>query len=697
MEWDIDGLIDCVLKENEVFTCRDGDIEPLLIAAKGRERLRIIREEYAKRIKIDKEVHLAGTYPTVCFYKQFEKIHFGGNWKAACERFLPYRNTLYIDGGNHFSVNFERVLRDGISGLLSEIGEAVPKSEEQREFLAELEYAAEAIIAWAEAHGDALRRAAKETDLDERRQELIRMAHLCERVPRFPAENFREAIQSYCFIFILAPDGLGCLDRYLYPYYRADIEKGILTREEALLLIKELFIKIFARYGKDEARSGDHHGVLAGYTEDGKCAHNDCTSLILQALTELPIWRPQFSYRVTAKTSPEALFEAVEANCKRPDVVMFLNDDVIVKGLCHLGVIYDDAVNYSSSGCNETILTGCSQMGALEGHVNLMHSLERMLSEPAALLKFADFDAFYQSYERYLREDLHTVFDYAYLRDKTSAEGGPWILHSLLTDGCISSMNSIIRGGARYNFCTFCLTGLINLADSMSVIRQTIFEEGRFTLREISHFLSENWQGYETERAYILNHCRYFGNDDDSVDLLINKIAASVNCYAAEHTPYRGGRYLFGTLTGYELAHIVFGGALGASVDGRYAQEPLSASIAPYSGTDRRGLTAFLKSAAKIDGDLIQSSVVVNLKMDRRLVDSKEKRERLAAALRTYFDLGGIQLQINYLSAGELLEAQCNPEKYSDLRVRITGFSGFFTALDKELQNEVVKRYLYNG
>ena len=126
-----------------------------------------------------------------------------------------------------------------------------------------------------------------------------------------------------------------------------------------------------------------------------------------------------------------------------------------------------------------------------------------------------------------------------------------------------------MRGGAKYNFCTWCLTGLINLADSLSIIRRMVFEEGRYSLKELNDFLEANWRGYEEQRDYILNNGRYFGNDDDYVDLLVNKICASVKQFAERYTPYRGGRYLFGTLTGYELAHIVFGGNSGASVDGR--------------------------------------------------------------------------------------------------------------------------------
>ena len=686
-------LADRVLKENGIFHCKDGYISEMLMSAKESERLRIIKEEYAKIIEIDEESLLAGQYPTVLFSER-RKIDITPVKKPIPEEY----ENFFMRAGHHLSVDFEYIIKNGISGLLTQIDEKreTVTNEDEKEFLDDLSYAAQAIIAWTQACAEALRKAAEKATTEKRREELLRMASVCQRVPELPSTSFREAIQSYFFAFILFPDGLGRLDQYLYPYYLADVEKGILTRKEALDLIEELFIKIFGCLGKDAERSAENHGVIAGYTPDGECGHNECTSLILETVMELPTWRPQVSYRVTKKTTAEQMMEVLEANIRRPDLVMFLNDDPIVNGLMSVGVDYADAVNYSSSGCNETVLTGCSQMGALEGHVNMMRSLENMLKDTSLLEKLHDFDEFYKAYESYLHKDLDSIFRLSVEVDSRTAQR-LWPVKSLFTTGCIDSATPITRGGAKYNFCTWCLTGIVNLADSLSIIRQMVFDEKRFTLTELSRFLEANWEGYEGQRSYILNNGRYFGNDDDYVDLLINKIGESVNEFAKEYTPYRGGRYLFGTLTGYELAHLYLGKESGASLDGRYAGDPFAASVATFPGADKNGMTAYLKSAAKIDETLIQSSVVVNLKMDKALADTEEKRKRLVAVLRTYFELGGIHLQINYLSADELIKAQQNPEHYQNLRVRVTGFSGFFTSFDKDLQDEIVNRFLHTN
>ena len=696
----LEKIADRALKGNGAYRLEDVFLRERFEALEANERPDFIRKEYAKLIDIDEESLLAGDHP-VCSVPFLDPPKRADAAKAR-ETFLgkgvfeSYMNELFMFGGNHLTADFDCVLKSGISGIMVKIEEAQRATidEDKKAFLDNLYRMAQAVISWVLAYVDAIRVAAEAASSAERREELTRMADICERVPNLPATSFREAIQSYYFTFILMPDGLGCIDRYLYPYYISDLKAGKITRKEALDLTEELFLKIFCRLGKDEIRSGNNHGVVGGYTPGGECGHNEYTSVVLEAITEIPVWRPQISYRVTAKTTMEQLREAVEAQYKRPDLVMLLNDDVIIKGLIEAGVAYEDAVGYSATGCNETVLTGCSQPGALQGLINTMHSLEHLLKDVDKLEAIQDFEAFYKVFEEYLKRDLDIVFKASFDKDAMEAEK-PRLMCSLLTEGCISSASSISRGGAKYNFCTWSLTGLVNLADSLSILRQTVFEEKRFTLKEISRFLEKNWVGYEKQRAYILNKGRYFGNDYDDTDMLINKVSLSINRFAESYTPYRGGRYLFGTLTGYEVSHVIFGKNTSASIDGRYAGEPLCASITAFPGADRNGVTAYLKSAAKIDGNLIKSSTVVNLSLDRAVADSEEKRERLTALLHAYFKQGGIQLQINYLSADELIKAQKEPEKHRELRVRVTGFSGFFTSFDKDLQNEIICRRLH--
>ena len=697
----VENIIKFVTDGNRVQYTDEQAIGEKLLQTAESEKLAMIEAEYTKAISMDADSLLAGTKPTVKFWERRPMAHADFSQRLA-DVFNKYTDEQLsgqlLFAGNHCSANFESVVKHGMQRWLQQIEDTqkTVTDPHQREYLEDLYFACKAIITWTKAHGKAARLAAEQAATPERRAELLEIAEICENVPEKPAKTFREAIQSYFFAYNLFPDGLGRIDQYLYPCYQADLDAGRITPEQALHLIEEMFVKMFSYGAKTYYNwSGSNHGVVAGYTPEGECGHNAVTAIVLQAIMEVPTWRPQISYRVTAKTTDEQFRQAVEANLKKPDLIMFLNDDVVVANLVREGVAYEDAVNYSVSGCNETILTGCSQVGALEGHYNALYSMERLLQDTEALANIDSFDRFYRVWEQRFEKDFQVVRELSYDRDAATARN-PEILQSLFTEGCITSATPVTEGGAKYNFCTWCLTALVNLADCLSIIRQTVFEEKRYTLAQLGEFLRADWNGYEKERAYIKNHCRFFGNDDDSVDALVNQITASVNRMAEDWVPYRGGKFLFGTLTGYEIAHVEMGKLSGASLDGRYATDPFAASVDCSPGTGKNGVTAYLKSAAKLKGEYLASSVVVNLKLSRTMVNTEDKKNLLAHLFRAYFQLGGVHLQVNYLSAEELRKAQENPDQYCNLRVRVTGFSGFFTAFDKKLQDEIINRTQYS-
>ena len=602
---------------------------------------------------------------------------------------------------DHVVPDWDSLMRLGFSGIRKRAGEYRAARENkcgltarERDFFDAIDLEYSAIIAFLDRlykHASAQKHEKAKTVAD-------CLMQLRDGAPT----NIYEAMQLIFLYFMISESvdhfqvrslGNG-LDFTLYPFYKNDLEKGIINEQDAFELIENLFINIFARLGKRKEKSGDNHGVVAGYTKSGECGHNACTSLILKAVTDLPIWRPQISYRYTKRTTREQFLEAIKANLKRPDLVMFLNDDVVIENLDRLGVPFEDAIAYSVSGCNETVLTGCSQMGSIEGHINLMYSFERLMCDGDRLEKTTCFEELYTALEEKLKEDIATVIRYSHVRDEHISHDPSW-MESLFTSGCIESATPISMGGAKYNACTWCLTGIVNLADSLSAIRQVVFEDKLLTLGELAQAIASNWDGYEHVRSYILSKCNFFGNDDNGADLLVNRISETVCKISSEHTPYRGGEYIFGTLTGYEISHVVFGKSSMASPDGRRRGEAFAASVCSTAETAKKGVTAYLKSASKIDGRYLASSVVVNLTLDLSGLEEEKREELLLSLLTSYFSMGGVHLQINYLSAETLVDAKLHPEKYRSLRVRVTGFSGFFVTFEEKLQNEIINRSLY--
>ena len=660
-----------------------------------------IRAYFNRRaIRIGERELLAGT---ICLTDatEFKETATGPNTPAPGP--APWQNIegkelLWAWAGNHGTADFEHIIQYGFQDYKNRILKCLEDGD--NEYLQALLMVCDAVADLSRRYSEECLRLAKaETDV-QRRDELLKLAEACKKVPEHPAQNFYEAIQSYWFSFYLFGDGVGRADQYLCPYYKKDIESGRITKEEALELVECFYIKIFEVRGSDRPRSADNHLTVSGTLPDGEGGYNEMTELFLTTLGELKLWRPQITFRWYPSLPDEDFRKAVRVHTKRYDRLMFINDEVMIRGLRGLGVDHKDAVNYSLSGCNEVIVTGKSHMGSVEGFLNLLKPLEILLGleenqsfaricNNDDLARISRYGEFFDLFKRQLELDVGIIFDLSYLVDRERAKTTN-LLQSLPIEGCIENRKSYSGGGAKYNFCNWCAIGLINLVDSLSVIRQFVFEEKIMTLPHLVKVLKCNWDSFENLRLQILNGGRFFGNDDDFADEIAIEVVNVLHDLAGKRTPFRGGAYNFGTLAGIENMHVNFGKTTGATPDGRHAGDSFEASIG--ASKDKNGVLATLKSVAKIDFTKLPCSVVVNIKLDKSIGTGEENINRIAALITTFFKLGGVHLQINFLSSEDLRRAQQKPEEYAHLRVRVTGYSGFFTQLDEALQNEIIAR-----
>jgi pyruvate-formate lyase len=185
-----------------------------------------------------------------------------------------------------------------------------------------------------------------------------------------------------------------------------------------------------------------------------------------------------------------------------------------------------------------------------------------------------------------------------------------------------------------------------------------------------------------------------YGNDDDYVDDIFNDLSFWLQFETSEvKNPF--GAKLYPGRTG-AVIHVIFGKRVGALPDGRKAGEPLADGfLSPGQGRDVKGPTAMLNSASKINHTDNAKSALLNMKFDRKTLDSREKLEKFLSLLETYFDRGGFHIQFNILDRNTLLEAQKHPAEYKNLMVRVAGFSAYFVSLAPELQNEILSRTEY--
>ncbi len=647
-------------------------------------------------IELRKDEYLCDRYrfngmwsvPT-CYYRSIFGER-GRYWNTLSAYSSERKQNVFYWGWTHVALDYGYLLENGFEAYYKRIEDSKrmhAEDSEKVEFLEGMRLCLDGIAARYDAYRAYLTESAEKESNSDRKAAMLRLADSFTRIPKGKAESFFDAVQLTWIGFLLAPDSLGRIDQYLYPYYKNDIEKGVITEELAFELVEELFIKVHENQSDNTGLdiSGHNHLVVGGYTENGEDGFNEFSKVVFEAIAELPTYRPQASFRYTSKTTPETMRYITEMN-KRSQLIVFVNDEPRIKGMVECGIAYEDAVNYTVIGCNEWAIAGKSKIDL--AHVNLVHSIEETVYENNAP---ESYDEFYKLYERELEKDFRLIID-EYTNYACAQEDENNILTSIFHDDCIENARSMSRGGTKYYGLTVSFNSISNVADSLSVIKQFIYDEKRFTFSELLSALKANWQGYEDMRTVILKEGHFFGNDDDYADSIACDIVNSA--YAIKEkmeNPYIKN-LIIGSFVGATHPNIILGKKTRATPDGRYDGEEFTMGISQSQGKDKNGITALLKSIAKLDYSKFCGCIVSNLKMDKTMADTPEKLDRLASAYHAFLMLGGMQLQINYLSTEELRKAQRTPEKYSNLMVRVTGYSGYFTRFNEDLQNDIIKR-----
>lgn len=602
---------------------------------------------------------------------------------------------------DHIALDFDTLLRRGLDSILEEIGKrerAVDLSgmdmsdlsplktlEFYRCLRIELEalrrlrdrYIAKAEALAAEAGG-------------QRRQELLRMASALRRVPFKPARSFFEAVQSVHFflsnLFGLYP--LGRPDRYLYPYYKADIENGAVTPEEAQEWIDELCLGLSSRVFP-RAASGF---IVGGTDASGRTVENGLTWQFLTALDHLQTPDPNGALAVGDGTSDEILAYAAEILGRGTTHPAFYNDRVIVESLTEYGCPPEDAVNYIHSTCAEITVAGKSK-----GHTTAVS-----LNLPCFLLETAKkaaedgettFESLYrvylQSVSGALRSRMRDYLDQILNGARNGAD--PMRLCALVS-GCVEKGKGLMEGGPEYCFLLPIFVGFATAVDSLFALRRLVFEEKRLTLAQFCAIAENDFKDNEALRQYIRTRLPHYGNDIPEIDAFAAEFAAELKAMAkAPDMPAR--KYVLPGTFSY-VNHATMGERLGATFDGRHAGASLSDGCCPVQGMDVNGPTALINSLTGWDQHGFLGGMVVNLKFSKSTF-SEEKRGLLVRLVRVFMERGGLELQVNCVDRATLENALVHPENHGDLLVRIGGYSDYYVRLRPALQREILERTEY--
>ncbi|MBO9370006.1 MAG: glycyl radical protein [Chloroflexi bacterium] len=645
-------------------------------------------------------------------------------WKAAYEAGI-FTEFMEQRAPGH-TVLDDKIYRKGMRDFQEDIRRALanldylndPEAYDKQEELKAMLICADALIRFAERHAEkAEELAARESD-PRRRAELRRIAEVCRRVPAYPPRDFWEAVQYYWFVHLGVTTELntwdsfspGRLDQHFYPFYRRGLEDGTLTREQAEELLQCLWIKFNnqpapPKVGVTAAESATYTDFaqinLGGLREDGSDGVNELTYLILDVVEEMRLLQPSASVQVSKK-SPDAFIQRaariIRTGFGQPSV---FNADMVVQELLRQGKSLADARNGGTSGCVETGAFG-KESYILTGYMNLPKILEITLNngvdprtgrriglETGDPRDFASFDELFAAFERQLRYFVDVKVRGNNVIERLYARHMPAPFLSILIDDCIAKGKDYHDGGARYNTTYIQGVGLGSITDALTAIRYHVFDQRTVSMDELLTALRGDFAGYESLRQTLLHRTPKYGNDDDYADGVMRAVFEAYFRAVDGRPNTKGGRYHINLLP--TTVHVYFGSVTGATPDGRKAGMPLSEGISPVQGADRRGPTAVLKSAAKMD-HARTGGTLLNQKFNPSLLKTDEGLDKFVQLIRTYFRLDGHHIQFNVVDAATLRAAQEHPEQYRSLIVRVAGYSDYFCDLTKALQDEIIAR-----
>lgn len=626
----------------------------------------------------------------------------------------------------HLILDHETSIKKGLLNMKKELQVSLERerdklTQKEIDFLKSIELTLDGVIIYAKQLATKIKAEIEKKSDPELKKNFSEILKICQKVPLYPAESFKEAVQSYwtvkTAVELAIPFNVhapGRLDQIFYPYYINDIQKGNLRPEEARELMEELFLKIMSHNMRPYSNAstefsqryeGSEPVTLSGLNEEGKDATNELTYLMLEAADRSKA-SLNFAVRIHKNSPEQLLMKIADLHYHGVSSVSLMNDEVCLKALLNRGFTQEDANTYGITGCVDMCSPGKTG-GEGFSSILLCRTLDLALRDGDAqtlvgIVKnaglktgkpeiFKSFDEFLAAFYAQADFMIKKVVDASIIRDRLYAENLPAPFISAFMQGCLESKKDVTEGGAIYN-CEGILfmTSIANTIDSLYVIKKLVFEQKKFTLKELIDAVDNNYSGgYEYIYELIQNLEGKWGNGNPESDDLAKKVTEHMFKETYKYETYKGGFYapFINSMT----AHTYDGRISIATPDGRLAGRPFAASCNPYN-VEQRGPTGVLRSVSALEYEHVLGCAV-NIRMHPSGIGkTEEAKKKWISLIRTYFALGGEQLQPTVVSTEVLRAAQKEPEKYRNIIVKVGGYSAYFVDLGKEIQEEIISR-----
>lgn len=656
--------------------------------------------------------------------------------KPLCQK-IDERFAVYFDWKqatiSHTIPDFPKIMKQGAGGVIAEIRQelAQPGIDGQKQItLKAMILCLEGVITYSRNLArQAAKEAAEESD-PHRKSELKKLSEICRQVVEFPARTLPEAVNAVWITWVALHNestnaglSLGRLDQWFQPYFIADMEK-LKTAEEREQCIKQAIELIACFYMRctdhlpmtpDIANfyfggsSSDQAITLGGVTPEGGDGVCDMTYIFLKVTEMLSIRDPNVNARFYPGINSDAYLKRLcEVNLITSATPSLHNDVVMLKSLREMGYREEDMRNWAATGCVEPTLCGKHFGHTNMQMMNMVAALEMAMNNgwhPVMNWQlgpetgcvedgcFRTFDDFFDAFTEQLKFLIDQSIAYNHMLGEAHRHIRPTPLLSSLIADCARKGKDLTQGGATYNSSGTALIGLADVTDSLLAIRKLVFDDQKITFAELKKAVDSDFINNPVLHALIKNKVPFFGSNNDEAVAMANRVAGWVHGYYDSLPHYRGGKYTTGFWS--MSNHVIYGNLTNALPSGRRAGKPFTPGLTPQPCASR-SLLDNIKDVARLDPINLNNNIAFNVKVVPSAGDSREKTVNdMFSYVKTYFQLGGMQMQMNVVTSETLRDAMAHPENYRNLLVRISGYNAYFVTLNRDMQLELIERAEY--
>lgn len=620
---------------------------------------------------------------------------------------LPYNfkpliaNPIYRMAG--VFVDYEKLLRLGIPGLKTEITEYMEKSKASGgdyQLYEGMLMALDVFIDSCQHYEKQAIEKANATSDAKRKAELLQLAEVLKNNSVQNPKSFYEALQlSWLYTLICGSLELGRVDVYLGDFYVNDIDKDIITEEEALSLMHSYWKLINELF-----RDVDGRVIIGGRGRRNEVNADRFALLVLETMrTYGRAILPQTTLRFYEGMNPELMEKSLTLIGDGHTFPLLYNDDVLVPGVAAAhDVPLEDAEQYMPLGCGEIVIDHMGY-GTPSGSLNVLKALDVTLRngvdhitgkqlglQTGHLKDFKTYEEFFEAFKKQLAFFIEILADHEDLEYVESGKQAPYLYLSMLYDDCLGRGKAIFSGGIKYLGGSLESFGSVNTADSLTAIKKMVFGNKLISAEKLIEVLDNNFVGFEKEHK-MLKECPKYGNDDDYADDIMIELHDFM-CNTIRDQRERTNLDWYLNVLINNKQNTILGRWVGASADGRKAGREMANANTPSGGNDKNGVTALINSLVK-PSHKIHAGTVQNMRFGRDFFTND--RPRFETLLDTYFKKGGAQAMITVINRGDLENALVEPEKHQDLFVRIGGFSSRYIDLPRDVQLEILSRVTY--